>query len=66
MGLLHPFMLIFSNKRRIYYLNSAEERDKWVQKIKMAIGYSNLHDFYELQNVLGRGKYGIVSKAVHK
>ena len=24
LGVLHPFMLIFSNKRRIYYLESAE------------------------------------------
>jgi len=31
---LHPFMLIFPNKRRIYYLETAEDRDQWVEKIK--------------------------------
>jgi hypothetical protein len=25
--ILHPFMLIFPNKRRIYYLETKEERD---------------------------------------
>ena len=26
---MHPFMLIFPNKRRIYYLKSKEEKEKW-------------------------------------
>ena len=63
---LHPFMLIFSNKRRIYYLETKEERDTWVEKIKQVIGYANMHDFYELENSLGKGKYGIVKKGRHK
>ena len=41
-------MLIFSNKRRIYYLETLKERDNWVNKIKQVIGYANLHDFYDL------------------
>jgi len=45
---LYPFMLIFPNKRRIYYLESQAERDNWVEKIKRAIGYANFHDFYDL------------------
>lgn len=64
--ILHPFMLIFSNKRRIYYLDTKEDRDNWVEKIKQAIGYANLHDFYDLENSLGKGKYGIVKKGRHK
>jgi len=32
--ILYPFMLIFSNKRRIYYLETLQERDQWVDKIK--------------------------------
>jgi len=31
---LYPFMLIFPNKRRIYYLETREERDQWVEKVK--------------------------------
>ena len=33
-SVMHPFMLIFPNKRRIYYLETKEERDQWVEKIK--------------------------------
>ena len=43
--ILYPFMLIFPNKRRIYYLETLAERDQWVEKIKQVIGYANLHDF---------------------
>ena len=63
---LFPFMLIFPNKRRIYYLDTLLERDQWVEKIKQAIGYTNLHDFYELKESLGKGKYGLVKRAEHK
>lgn len=31
---LYPFMLIFPNKRRIYYLETKQQRDQWVNKIK--------------------------------
>lgn len=63
---LHPFMLIFPNKRRIYYLLSAEDKKKWVDVIKKAIGYANLHDFYSLGGNLGKGKYGLVKLGQHK
>ena len=63
---LYPFMLIFPNKRRIYYLNSAEEKQKWIAAIKKATGYASLHDYYDLGENLGKGKYGLVKSAVHK
>jgi hypothetical protein len=50
---LFPFTLIFPNKRRIYYLKSLEEKNKWVNAIKNAIGYSSLSDFYEVGATLG-------------
>jgi len=31
---LYPFMLIFPNKRRVYYLDSIEEKEKWVSAVK--------------------------------
>ena len=64
--ILYPFMLIFPNKRRIYYLSSKEDKDKWVNAIKKTIGYASLHDFYDLEDNLGKGKYGLVKNAVHK
>jgi len=45
---IYAFMLVFPNKRRIYYLKSEEEKQKWVNAIKKAIGYSSLTDFYDL------------------
>ena len=64
-SVMHPFMLIFPNKRRIYYLETKVERDSWVDKIKQAIGYANLHDFFELKESLGKGKYGLVKRGIH-
>jgi serine/threonine protein kinase len=63
---LYPFMLVFPNKRRIYYLRNLEEKKKWIEAIKKTIGYTNLYEFYELSDFLGKGKYGVVRKAVHK
>lgn len=31
---LYPFMLIFPNKRRIYYFYNQAEKQKWVTTIK--------------------------------
>jgi serine/threonine protein kinase len=62
---MYPFMLIFPNKRRIYYLETKESRDQWVAKIKQAIGYANLHDYYDLKESLGKGKYGLVKRGIH-
>lgn len=59
-------MLIFPNKRRIYYLSSKAEKDKWMEGIKKSIGYANLYDFYDVQESLGQGKYGLVKRGVHK
>jgi len=63
---LYPFMLIFPNKRRIYYLSTKEDKDKWIGAIKKTIGYASLYDFYDLADNLGKGKYGLVKNAVHK
>lgn len=37
-----------------------------MDKIKKAIGYANLHDYYDLNESLGKGKYGLVKRGVHK
>jgi len=64
---LFAFKLIFPpNKSRTYYLSSAEEKEKWMKAIKKVIGYSNLYDFYEIKETLGKGKFGLVKSAIHK
>jgi serine/threonine protein kinase len=64
---LYPFSLIFpGNKPRIYYLLMKDDKEKWIQAIKKVIGYSNLFDFYEIKETLGKGKFGLVKTAYHK
>jgi len=64
---LHPIKLVFPpNKARVYYLLNKEEKEKWVDAIKKVVGYSNLFDFYEIKDTLGKGKFGLVKAAVHK
>ena len=57
---MYLFMLNFPNKRSIYYLKSKEEKEKWINGIKEAVGYSSFNDFYDLTATLGQGKYGVV------
>jgi len=64
---LYPFSLIFpGNKPRVYYLLNKEDKQKWMEAIKKVIGYSNLLDYYESKETLGKGKFGLVKAAVHK
>ena len=64
---LYPFKLIFPpNKARSYYLTSKEEKEKWLTAIKKVIGYANMFDYYQINNTLGKGKFGLVKSAIHK
>lgn len=64
---LYPFKLIFPpNKVRVYYLLNKADKEKWINGIKKVIGYSNLFDFYDINETLGKGKFGLVKGAVHK
>jgi serine/threonine protein kinase len=63
---MYSFMLIFPDKRRIYYLKSQEDKNMWIDAIKQTIGYANILDFYEVKETLGKGKYGTVKRAIHK
>jgi serine/threonine protein kinase len=37
-----------------------------LEKLKSINGYSNLLDFYDLQETLGQGEFGLVKLATHK
>lgn len=64
---LYPFTLVFpGNKPKTYYLLNKEDKEKWMEHIKKVIGYSNLFDFYDIKETLGKGKFGLVKAAVHK
>ena len=37
-----------------------------MEAIKKSIGYANLYDYYDVQDGLGQGKYGVVKRGTHK
>lgn len=58
------YSLLTSQEPTIYRL--VKRKKKWIRAIKRVIGYSNLHDFYEIKEPLGKGKFGLVKAASHK
>ncbi len=62
------FEIFFNNKSktRKYYTPSLEISNNFVSKIKEAIGYMKFADFYELKEVIGKGKFGVVNLGIHK
>ena len=63
----YPFSIIMSQMRfKKYYAPTKTEQEMWIKAIQKAIGYSNLLDYYELKEELGKGKFGLVRVAVHK
>lgn len=64
---LYPFSLIFpGNKPRTYYSLNKEDKEKWMTAIKKIIGYSNMFDYYDVKETLGKGKFGLVKAGIHK
>ncbi len=59
----YPFVLIFPNKKRIYYCRDLKEKILWINSIKKSVGFCNLDDYYEIGEIIGKGKYGVVRKA---
>lgn len=62
------FEINFHNKSKIrkYYTPDKEICRKFVEKIKEAIGYIKFSDHYELKEVIGKGKFGVVNLGIHK
>ena len=62
------FEIFFNNKSktRKYYTPDKEIMKKFVSKIKEAIGYMKFTDFYDLKEVIGKGKFGVVNLGIHK
>ena len=54
------------SKTRKYYTSTEEICEKFVEKIKQAIGYVKFSDLYEMKEVIGKGKFGVVNLGIHK
>jgi len=48
------------------YFKDQQQKLIWLDAIKKAVSYTNIEDFYEVGEIIGQGKYGVVKKAVHK
>jgi serine/threonine protein kinase len=62
----YSFSIIFTLKERKFYVTDKYLQATWINQIKKAIGYENFLEFYQLYNVLGEGKFGVVREGVHK
>ena len=62
------FEIFFNNKSktRKYYTPSKDISNNFVKKIKEAIGYMKFTDYYDLKEVIGKGKFGVVNLGIHK
>ena len=60
------FTLIFPTKARKYYLSDESEYYNWVNTLRKIVGYSNLNEIYEIRQVLGKGKFGLVKLGIHR
>ena len=62
----YSFSVIYPSKTRIYYCKDEKEYNGWVEKLKIATGYTNLLEIYDVKNKLGSGKFGLVKLGIHK
>jgi hypothetical protein len=62
----YSFSMVYPSKTRIYYCKNQKEYDEWIEKLKIATGYTNLLEIYDVKNKLGSGKFGLVKLGIHK
>ena len=64
---LHPVKIVLPpNKSRILYFKEKAGQLEWLERLKKIVGYSNLFDFYNFEDNLGKGQFGLVKLASHK
>ena len=60
------FSVVYPTKTRVYYCDNEKEYKNWIEKLKIATGYTNLLDIYEVKQKLGNGKFGLVKLGINK
>ena len=62
------FEINFHNKSKIrkYYIPDLDICNNFIKAVKEAIGYIKFSDHYELKEVIGKGKFGVVNLGMHK
>ena len=64
----YSFEIFCKNKTRTrkYFTKKPEVCKEFVDNIKKAIGYVKFSDLYEMKEVIGKGKFGVVNLGIHK
>jgi tRNA A-37 threonylcarbamoyl transferase component Bud32 len=60
------FSVTYPKKSRIYYVEKENEYKIWIEKLKIATGYTNLTDIYDIKQKLGNGKFGLIKLGINK
>lgn len=63
---LFSFSINYPKKNRVYYVENVDEYKVWLQKLRLVTGYYELNDNYEIKEVIGKGKFGLVRLGIHK
>ena len=62
------FEIFYKNKSKVrkYFTENEMICKEFVEHIKKAIGYVKFSDLYEMKEVIGKGKFGVVNLGIHK
>lgn len=64
---LYPVKIVLPpNKSRILYFKNKDKQAEWLQRLHEVVGYANLFDYYNFEESLGKGQFGLVKLATHK
>ena len=62
----YSFTIILPNKTKTFYCDNEEEYQTWMKKLKNAINFTNINENFEIKEQIGKGKFAIVYKGIHK
>lgn len=64
---LFPVKIVLPpNKSRLLYFKNEQIQLEWIKHLKNTIGHTNMFDFYDFKDDLGKGQFGLVKLATHK
>ena len=62
----YSFSMVYPTKTRIYFCKDEKEYNGWIENLKIATGYTDLLEIYDVKNKLGSGKFGLVKLGINK
>lgn len=62
----YSFSIKYPKKTNTYYLETEKEYSNWMKHLRKASNIECLSDSYEIKEVIGKGKFGLVKLGIHK